>query len=208
MFVYDSNNNPIWYTATLNSPGTLNWSGDLYVTHGPWFGTGTFNSALVGLRKVGTMNWFGQFVNNGTLTYSVDGVAVSKNIQRQTLVNDDFSGTYIGGIYLTATGCFNPANNLSGDTTATITVTESGPNVQVLLVAANGTTVTTTGALTQAGQFGNVVGTYITPASGEMGNAILFEMNVQQNSFTTRYIYNSTNNGCQSTGYFGGIRHR
>ncbi|MGH9549106.1 MAG: hypothetical protein ACRD3W_07025, partial [Terriglobales bacterium] len=51
MFVYDPTGKPIWYVGTLNPTGTaLVWSGDIYVTTGPWFGTQPYNTALFGGR--------------------------------------------------------------------------------------------------------------------------------------------------------------
>ena len=42
-FVYDTNQNPVWYTAQLTQqPGTFFWSGPLYATRGPWFGGARF----------------------------------------------------------------------------------------------------------------------------------------------------------------------
>jgi hypothetical protein len=99
MFVYDAAHNPVWYVGTLNHQGSgYVWTGDMYLTTGPWFGA-TFNPALFGGRIVGSMTWNGITVTTGTLTYSVDGVAVVKNVVRQTLVNEDYSGRYGGGLH-------------------------------------------------------------------------------------------------------------
>ena len=48
IFVYDQPTIPIWYTATLYNVGGFTWTGDLYITTGPWFGTVPFNPMLVG----------------------------------------------------------------------------------------------------------------------------------------------------------------
>ena len=100
LFVYDINGNPTWYVATMQYTGSsFTWSGDLYATTGPYFGTMPFNPANVIATKVGTMTWAAQTVNTGTLTYNVNGVTVVKNIVRETLVNDDFSGHFGGGFH-------------------------------------------------------------------------------------------------------------
>jgi hypothetical protein len=108
MFVYDQTNIPFWYSATLNTAGQFTWSGDLLATTGAWFGTVPFNSATVTRTKVGTMTWQAQTTDAGTLTYNVGGVIVTKNLVRQPLVLDNFSGPYGGGIHQTISGCFNP----------------------------------------------------------------------------------------------------
>ena len=60
MFVYDSARNPTWYVATMNGSaagGVLTFTGDLYATVGPWFGTVPYDPASFGATKVGTMTW-------------------------------------------------------------------------------------------------------------------------------------------------------
>ena len=57
LFVYGPNGAPTWYVATMNPIGAFQWSGDLYATTGPWFGTEPFNPANVVATKVGTMTW-------------------------------------------------------------------------------------------------------------------------------------------------------
>jgi len=114
MFVYDPTGAPTWYVATMQSIGNLVWSGDLYATTGPWFGTVPFNPANVSARKAGTMTWTLQTIKSGILTYVVDGVLVIKNVTRQTLVFDNFSGYYLGAIHLAITGCFRPCAKRNG----------------------------------------------------------------------------------------------
>jgi hypothetical protein len=206
LFVYDQSGTPIWYTATLEPTGTgLNWSGTLYVTAGPWFGTVPFNPTLVGIQAVGTMTWNGQFVETGTLTYSVDGVVVNKSVVRQPLVLDNFNGAYLGALNGTASGCTNPANDVSGTTGVNISVNQSGPAVNISVEGTTGASLVFDGTLTQGGQFGKITGSY-TSSSGEAGTFSMFEINGQLNFWTARFSLSSTNDGCQSTGYLGGMR--
>jgi uncharacterized membrane protein YgdD (TMEM256/DUF423 family) len=207
MFVYDANRNPIWYTATLVSTGNLAWSGDLYVTSGPWFGTAPFDPATVTLRKVGTLTWNGTSGTSGILAYSVDGVAVTKSVVRQTLVVDNFSGTYVGAIHFTTTGCTDPSNNVSADLPlVTMAITQAGLSATMVFSILSTHFVTATGALSQSGQFGSVIGTYT--GGDEVGNAIVSAMNVQINGISASLSFNSTNIGCTNVGYYAGIRQR
>ena len=98
MFVYDRSGSPIWYTATGIAQGNYVWTGDLYQTNGPWFGTTPFNPAAVSLTKVGTLTFAASSVNDGTATYSVNGVVVTKTIQRQTMTYDNFDGNISGHV--------------------------------------------------------------------------------------------------------------
>jgi len=207
LFVYDPSGHPIWYTATLQPTGTnYEWSGALYLTNGPWFGTNPFNPALVGHVQVGTMTWNAQFVESGTVVYSVNGVVVTKNVTRQLLAYDNYAGSYLGALHLTATGCFDPASNGTFAGPGIIAVTQSGQSVSVsFLATSTGNSITLSGVLTQYGQFGTIRGAY-QYAGGEAGNFAVFEINGQSNYWMARFSTNSTSNGCVSTGYLGGIR--
>jgi hypothetical protein len=204
LFVYGVSGAPTWYTATLDYTSNLTWSGDLYANTGPYFGTVPFNPTKVVATKVGTMTWAAPTIDAGTVTYVVNGVAVTKDVVRQTLAVDDYSGTYLGAFHITTTACKDPASNGSADIpTATFTVTQSGESLQLTITAL--TTITISGTLVQGGQFGMVAGTY-TSSSGFLGNASVSAMNVQLNSLAAAFSLNSTNLGCQSVGYLAGIR--
>src|SRR5437867_10196852 len=66
MFVYGPSNTPTWYVATMQFAGNFTWTGDLYATTGPYFGTVPFNPANVVATKVGTMTWTQTSVTTGT----------------------------------------------------------------------------------------------------------------------------------------------
>jgi hypothetical protein len=207
LFVYGPNNQPTWYVSTMQASSDLTWTDPLYSTTGPWFGTIPFNASSVTVAQVGSMTWSAPFVNSGTVTYTVNGVTVTKEVVRQLAVLDDFSGTFGGAFHGTATSCSSSANNVTAETYAAFAVTQSGQSVSVGLAFESGATCTFPGTLTQSGQFGTMSGNY-SCSSGEAGAFILSEMNVGINFWNTRVAMSSTNNGCQTTGYFGGIRHR
>src|SRR6266567_3301598 len=132
MFVYGPTGAPTWYVATMGSSDGLTWTGDMVTTTGPWFGTVPFDPTTVTVRKVGTMTWTPQSLAAGTLSYVVDGVAVTKNVIRETLVADDYSGTYLGAFHASVTGCSNPGGNGSGEVPiATYTVTQNGSSISI-----------------------------------------------------------------------------
>jgi hypothetical protein len=204
LFVYGTSGAPTWYTATLDYISNLTWTGDLYASTGPYFGTVPFNPANVMLTKVGTMTWAAPTVDAGTLNYVVNGVAITKDVVRQTLVVDNYNGAYLGAFHITTTHCTDPTKNGSVDIpTATFSVTQSGASLQLTLTAL--TTITISGMLAQGGQFGTVTGTY-TSSGGVSGNATVSAMIVQLNALTATFALNSTNFGCQSVGYLAGIR--
>jgi len=207
LFVYGQNNQPTWYVSTMNYTSNLTWTGPLYATTGPWFGTVPFNPQNVNAVQVGTMTWSAPFVESGTVAYSVNGVNVSKNVVRQVLVNDDFNGTFPGAVHMTYTNCSNSANNGTFEIYAAISVIQSGSSVTLGYANQAGGTCSFVGTFSQAGQFGKMVGNY-SCSSGDNGTFNMFEMNAGFNSVTGRLTMASSNIGCKGDGYYGGIRHR
>jgi hypothetical protein len=204
LFVYGPDGKPTWYAATLNHVGSLAWSGDLYTTTGPWFGTVPFDPATVTRTSVGTMSLSMPFINQGTLTYTVNGVAVVKQIQRQTLVTQSFSGAYTGTLSQQGSGLppCNPARDTSG-APAAFQVTQNSAAMTVV-AQTSADTCTFSGTYSQAGHFGRNAGTY-NCTSGDSGTFTIFEMAVSFYDFRARTVLNSQT-GCTLKGYIGGLR--
>src|SRR5690348_8358425 len=62
LFVYGSNNQPIWYVASAAQyqgqvNGQFTFTGPLYQTTGPYFGAGGFNPNNVANRQVGSFTF-------------------------------------------------------------------------------------------------------------------------------------------------------
>jgi hypothetical protein len=97
-FVYGSDSKPTWFVATLDQTGTGAsgqpvFTGKTYATTGPWYG-GIFNRDLVSERETGTVSFAPSSATAAALEYTVDGVTVRKSVQRQSLVDDNLTGTY------------------------------------------------------------------------------------------------------------------
>ena len=82
-FVYDNSGKPTWLVAPACTVTGNSCAGSLYRVTGPPFGP-TFNQAAVGFAIVGTVKVDFTGPNDGTITYTVDGVSGAKPIQRQT----------------------------------------------------------------------------------------------------------------------------
>jgi hypothetical protein len=100
LMVYGADGKPTWFVAAsslqANPPtGHTVFLGDLYATTGPYYG-GTFNPALVSERKVGTLTFDANTANSATMSYTVDGTPVVKNVTRQTWSYENLSGSYYG----------------------------------------------------------------------------------------------------------------
>ena len=208
MFVYDQNGVATWYTATMPATSAQSWTGDLYlVTKGTWFGNPHFTPVTQNdLRKVGTMTWTAASVTAGELHYFVDGTEVRKQLVRQFIALEDYSGTFLGAIHETFTNCTNPAKNVTVEDYATVTVVQNGQTDTVTFTPASGSGCTFSGTLTQDGRFGTVVSP--TTCNGGPGSITLSSMAVGLNVLSTHFEGTDASNGCNSSGNFAGVRHR
>ncbi len=205
-FVYDTTSTPIWYTSDIHyqgidGTGALVWTGNLYATTGPWFG-GPFPPSNVTRRQAGTVSFALSSIDQATLSYSVDGVVVTRALERQTWTSEDYTGTYVGGFSIQLSSC-NPAslNGLEEDA-GTMSVSHNGSSISFVLT---GTTDTCsfTGTYAQTGKLGQTQGSY-SCASGISGTFSAAEMNPTISGFTARV--NGQNQFCDWSGTFGGIR--
>src|SRR5207344_3421407 len=108
MFVYNTNSLPVWYVASsleFQGGGSQRFTGPLYQTSGPFFGNGIFDQSSVTVTQVGTATFTATSANTGTLTYSVNGVNVTKNVTRQTWRTESIAGVYQGGTIGTYSNC-------------------------------------------------------------------------------------------------------
>ena len=98
LYVYGADSRVRWYVGpNLGNTSGFIFSGTLYETTGPYLG-GAFNPNSVSTRVVGTVTVNIATVNTGTLSYTVDGVSVTKSIERQTFRTADISGSYAGAM--------------------------------------------------------------------------------------------------------------
>jgi hypothetical protein len=207
MFVYDPTGKPIWYVGTISpTANPVVWSGDVYLTSGSWFGAQPYNPALFGGRIVGTLTWAPSSVTAGALNYSVDGIAVAKNVVRQTLINDDYSGHYAGGLHEDLTNCNNPIANGTTEAAGLFDIIQSGTAINISVTSSfGGGLCTYSGTFGQDGQMGSINGTY-TCNTRDFGTFTASEMQVNRTGFTGRVTETSTPLGCSGSGWFGGIR--
>jgi len=210
LYVYDNQNQPLFYTATLtpngqNASGDTLWIGDLYLTHGPWFGAPFFDPQLINYRKVGQLTFSSHFLDSATLNYTVDGVAVNKLIYRYTLRYDNYSGSYVGAYKLTQSQCFNSANEGIQTFLGTFNVLSQSSSALTLVVNAyQGLTCNYPGDFQQFGQFGQSRGSF-TCTDGQSGSYTIYEMNVTQTDIRGR-ILGTNNLGCTIAGNFTALR--
>ncbi len=109
-FVYGTESRPTWVTGTLAKTGQAAsglpvFGGDLVATTGPFYGS-SFDPGQVTRRIAGSATFAPTGATTARLDYVVDGVPVTKSIRRQTLANENLSGTYamLGDFTIRCTG--------------------------------------------------------------------------------------------------------
>jgi hypothetical protein len=205
LYVYDAHTSPDWYTAAL-TPNAGAWKGELYATQGPWFG-GQFNPAAVSKRHVGDFSITFTAPDKGTLAYSVDGVPVTRQIQRYTMRNADMSGTYLMWMNATMPACAGSpgqAGALAG--LAQFTHSGSALSAQIEIMGSDGSvTCSYSGNLVQTGRVARADGTFSCP-SGGYGTFSLSDLEVATDHMCGDFAIHNAANGCSITSTFASVR--
>ena len=131
LFVYTDIGAPTFYTATLARGPDGAWQGDLYRTTGPYFGLPAFAPAAVVARRVGTLSFAPSSAQTAALSYDVDGVAVARSVQRQTLHDDDYNGTFVGTLQDVVTNCALAVAEAASVALGTLVIAQSGTALQI-----------------------------------------------------------------------------
>lgn len=109
-FIYDSNQQPTWYTGEMTVDANGVWSGPLYRSTGSYFGA-PWSEAQKTIAQVGTVTFAPSSSYAGTLTYNVGNVNVAKAVTRLTLTTIPLGGDYLGGVVSIVNNCNDPAQN-------------------------------------------------------------------------------------------------
>ena len=206
VFVYAPDGRPTWYTAAASlqpQSGRTLFSGDLYVTSGPWFGA-FWNPAAYGAAKVGTLQFDASSADTdfATLTYSVNGIVVTKSVQRQLWTYENFTGSYYGGLVYDQFNCTNAANNGHFEELGAFQIDHPGNNTFTLALQSNFGNCTVGGDYSQRGHMGTVAASYAC-TYGVSGTMTLFELERTGSGMTGRFV--AENNACSVAGKLGGV---
>jgi len=90
-FTYDAKQNPLWLSVTAPQGGPNTYTGTLYLTNGPAFGSVAFDPTKVGRTAVGTASFTFSDGNNGMFAYNVNlGDGVDKGYQAKAITRQVF----------------------------------------------------------------------------------------------------------------------
>jgi hypothetical protein len=206
LFVYGADGKATWFGApnmpfTGGSGETASYSGQLFQLNGPPFSS-TFTSGSVAARAVGNVTVTATGTSTATLSYTVDGVQVTKSIERQTWRTNAMSGNYSGGEF-SATSCltsgpFPPEN---GPTTRF--AVNNTANSFSMAVGDGTQTCNYNGDYVQTGRLGRSTGTY-TCNNGVNGTYVASELEANAFSFVGRAVVKV--GACTFTNRFAAIR--
>jgi len=105
LFVYGPDGKPTWYVASdarvfaLDASGNPAFRGTLYRATGPWLG-GNFDPSQVSVQAVGQLVIEPRQGGRLNLSYTAEGVSVSKDVVRQTFSAPDLGTTYLASFSL------------------------------------------------------------------------------------------------------------
>ena len=212
LYLYDANNTPIWYAAVLKPNSPTNWSGDLMQTKGPWFGKQPFDPAAVTVARVGSMSFIPTSVRGAVVSYSINGVSNTKDIERMTIRYDNYNGNYVGMLAYTAEGCSSPGDRGAFNNRINFSIGQSGTSMSMVSQQQGSAAVCSShGDYGQDGQFGNtgqVTGS-CTDGSGAGAIVSYYQMSVTPSGITMNFTAPGSNpgsKGCTLNGSLVGIR--
>lgn len=211
-YVFGPTGTPTWFTAltTATTPNGSTFTGTLYASTGSYYGVPYVAGPPA--RTAGTVTFQATSPTTATVTYTADGVTVTKSIQRFLLANLNLSGAYIGSFLSAQHNCTNPAANgtlFNGSGQFTIVHNPPAPQVTITAILSDNIvnfTCTYQGTYSQLGRIGSIQGTYQC-TSGQAGtwNANEIELSTL-GGILGRYSATNVAPGCQITGGFGGLK--
>ena len=197
LMVYGTDGKPVWFVAaaslqTGSAQGHTVFLGDLYATVGPYYG-GAFNPALVSERKVGALTFDANTPNNATMSYTVDGTPVVKNVTRQTWSYENLNGTYET---VWNTGCGSEAEYAFDWTTTRTSIRHNSDNSVSMTVTCplcfSQFQYDLRGTYSQSGHLGRIAADLVAPAAGSI---VISEIATSTAGFTGRFTGNITVSG-------------
>jgi hypothetical protein len=190
IFTYDAQGRAKWYSASslafigrgpaVDSTGV--YSGAVYETTGPWFGT-AFNPSAVTRRSVGSMTFDVYGNRTGFVDLGINGQSIARKVfDRFTFRANSLAGTYTGYVH----AALNARNVPTGPTA--INVSSTGNGVTITTQAAGGSCTFTASdvVFSQYGQQLMPLGPF-TCTNGATGQFLFYDLEVTFSGFTAHY---------------------
>jgi hypothetical protein len=205
MFVYGPDSSPRWYFASGMTGTTTSYSGTLFRTTGPVF-SAAFIPTNVVVVPVGSMTVTFSDVNAATLSYTIDGTSVTKQLRRNSAASNNLAGNYLGGLTALTTGCANSANNGAALIVGELVISQVGSTVSMQVQNNFSTTDTCsfTGSFTPQGRLGTVTGGTWSCTRGNSGTFTMTQVDAGIDSMGS--VFSGKDQFCNYSGRFGGLK--
>lgn len=206
LYVYAADRAPTWFVGSSVTyrgleNGQFVFSGPLYRATGPHFGASSFPAEDVSIVPVGSVTFRAAQATVATVTYTVDGVSVTKAVERQSWRTQDFSGSYVGALIGQDSGC--PTGNGPAERASSFTITQRGFEMTMQQQAPDGYSCTYVGSYTPAGSIGMLEG-ISSCSDGSTRSFSMTEMRVGLDTFSG--AMNTRSGACLFSGRIGGVR--
>ncbi|HEX4331685.1 MAG TPA: hypothetical protein VH040_06085, partial [Usitatibacter sp.] len=232
LFTYDTSHKPAWFVASNLVSGSADvfpqspvMTGTLYRTTGPAFSSAAFDPHAVGVTPVGDLQIsYGASAASTrqlSLSYSVDGVQVSKTLQAQTWSSSaqDLAGDYAGQFFLTGTSdspaqCPAPGTILTAPTQPnTFSVGANNGRATISWSSDASVGCTMDGGYSRDGQIANLAGAFACATAPPASNPSTGDPMVVSDivagsagiSGAARLQHEISGGVCSYTGTFGGV---
>lgn len=206
VLVHGKNSQPTWFVAPSTkleaTGGASTFSGPLYSTGGSPY-LKRWDRGDYSYRQVGTVSFSMTSPTTATLTYTADGVQVTKDLARQTVALNNLNGQYIGAVAGTFSACANPESNGFTTEYATISIVQGRTTTMTLENWRGAGSCTYTGTYSQVGRIGAMRGRYA--CSG--GNSGTFAASAIERTTTGITMkLQEVSSFCRYTGRVGGVK--
>lgn len=201
-YVYNQQGGATWFLspATFNSAAG-NYQGPVFSSTGPYFGAGGFNPGGVSQSSVGIATFTPSSIYAGTLTYTVNGVSVTKSVTRTSFNPIAYSGEFVAGLAGVLSGSCGATGAFEG--TAFVSINQTASTIQLTLQGSAGSCVMS-GPFQQNGRYGRMASGTFSCTGGQPGTATMDEIDVNRTGVTLRYT--TLIAGCTETGRIGAVR--
>ena len=209
-FIYGAGNQPTWvFLSRADRSGAAGntFTGDLFQAAGTPFAVVPF-APLRGedVTKVGTASLVFSDARTGTLTYTINGAQVVKQITRQVIGFYNLTGTYFGGLKREGSGCVSAALNGSALNQAIYSVTHNAATGSLTITEVGGTLCNFSGNTQVFGSILEGSGNFTCAAENITGTWTMREGRPTPNAFSALLSLRPNGDSCTLNAAIGGLK--
>ena len=208
-FIYGANGQPTWiFLSRADRSGALGntFTGDIFQTTGTPFAVVPFVPLQsTNITKVGTATMIFSDARTGSLTYSINGAQVVKQITRQTISPFNLTGNYFGGLKREGSGCVNAALNGSVLNQAIYSVSHTVATGALSIIEVGGT-CTFSGNTLVYGSIMEGSGNFTCATEGFVGTWTMREGRPSPNAFSALLTMRPSGDSCTLNAAIGGLK--